>query len=102
MKQLRNIEMKPSGLELFYQTNIRSILTYAASMWPSFLSKYNIIKLERIQKLATKIICVTGDLNLNYEQWLKATDIPSINDFLTEVCHEHFYKKIYGWQPSII
>jgi len=51
------------GLKLFYQTNIRSILTYAAP-----LSKYNIIKLERIQKLATKIICVTGDLNINYKQ----------------------------------
>jgi len=57
----------------------------------SFSSKYNIIKLERIQKLVTKIICVTGDLNLNYEQRLKATDMPSINGFfLTEVCYKHF------------
>jgi len=82
----------PSGLKLFYQTDIRSILTYAASMWPSFLSKYNIIKLERIQKMATKIICATGNLELNYEQWLNATDMPSTNDFLTEVCHEYFYR----------
>ena len=31
--------------------------------------------------LATKIICATGDLNLNYEEQLKAMDMPSISDF---------------------
>jgi len=56
----------------------------------SFSSKYNIIKLERIRKLAIKIICATGDLN--YEQQLKATDMPSMNDFLTEMCHKQFYR----------
>jgi len=40
------------SLKLVYQTNIRSILTYAAPVWHNFLSKYNIIKLEWIQKLA--------------------------------------------------
>ena len=84
--------MNPIGLKLFYNTNIRFILTYAAPVWHSFLSKYNIIKPERIQKIAAKIICATGDVNLNYEQRLKATDIPSINDFLTEVCHKNFYR----------
>jgi len=72
------------------QTNIRSILTYSAPVWQTFLSKYNITKLERIQEIATKIICATGDFNLNHEQRLKATEMPSINGFLTEVCHEHF------------
>jgi len=92
MKQLRNMWMNLSGHKLFYQTNIKSILAYAAPVWHSFLSKYNLIEVERIQKPATKIICATGDLNLNYEQRLKAADMPSINDFLTEVCHKHFYK----------
>jgi len=63
--------MNSSGLKLCYQTNITSILAYAAPVWHSFLSKNNIIKLERIPKIATKIICATGDLNLNYEQQLK-------------------------------
>jgi len=43
-----------------------------------------------IQKLAMKIMCATGALN--YEQWLKATDMPSINGFLTEMCRKYFYK----------
>ena len=76
MKQLRNMGMNPRGLKLLYQTNIKSILTYAAPVWHSSLNKYNIIKLERIQKLANEIICATGDHNLNYEQRLKATDMP--------------------------
>jgi len=50
------------------------------------------IKLERTQQPATVVICANGDLNLNYKQRLKGTDMPSINDFLTEVCHKHFYK----------
>ena len=37
-------------------------------------------------------IFLTGDLILDYERRLKATDIPSINDILTEVCHKHLYK----------
>jgi len=80
-------------LNCFHQTNIRSISAYAAPVWHGFLSKYNIIKLERIQQLVTKGICATGDFNLtNYEQRLKATDMPSINDFLTKVCHNLFYR----------
>jgi len=35
-------------------------------------------------------ICATGDLI--YEQWLKATDMPGINDFLTGVCPIHFFE----------
>jgi len=90
MKQLRKMGMNPVSLKLFYQTKIH--LTYAAPVWHSFLSEYNIIKLERIQKMATKIVCATGDPNLNFEQRLKATDMPSINDFLIAVCHKHFYR----------
>ena len=63
---------------------------YRAYAAPVSHGSNNRIKLERIQKPATKIMCATGDLNC--EQWMKATDMPSINGFLTEMRHEHFYK----------
>ena len=73
MKQSRNMGMNRSGLKLFYQTDIKSILAYVAPVLWSFLSRNKIIELERIQKLATKIICTTGDHN--YNRRLKAIDI---------------------------
>jgi len=36
MRQLRNMGMNPSGLKLFYQIHIKSILTYAAPVWKFF------------------------------------------------------------------
>jgi len=39
--------------------------------------------------------------DLNYEQWLKATDMSSISEFLTEVCHKDFHKIFMnGKHPS--
>jgi len=39
MKQLRNGGMIRIQFKLFYQTNIKFILAYAAPLWHSFLSK---------------------------------------------------------------
>lgn len=45
----------------------------------------NIIKLESVQKVATKIIYPTDDFS--YKKHLEGIDMPSINEFL-----KHFYK----------
>ena len=41
-----------------------------------------------IRKLATKIMCATGDLSS--KQCSETMDMPSNNIFLTEGCYKHF------------
>ena len=89
MRQLRKVVMNQIGLKTFYCTNIRSILTYASSVFYNFLSKTCKWRLEHVQASATKII----DPDLEYHERLKVFDLPTLSDFIN-TASESVFKKI--------
>eukprot|EP00919_Chromeraceae_sp_WS-2016_P028036 GHVR01066362.1.p1 GENE.GHVR01066362.1~~GHVR01066362.1.p1 ORF type:complete len:107 (+),score=2.13 GHVR01066362.1:36-323(+) len=54
--QYKRNGLNQQGLLKLYTTNVRSVITYAAPAWFPLLSETNVAKLERVQKLALKVI----------------------------------------------
>jgi hypothetical protein len=88
LRKLKSIGLSEQGLKLFYLTSIRSIISYAAPAWYSYLSKNSQDKLEQIQATATKVM-VPG---IEYEQRLLHLNLPTLNDHLFQLSLSHFYK----------
>lgn len=88
MRKLKAIGLSVVGLKLFYTTNIRSIICYAAPSWFTYLRKTNKDTLERLQRTATRIILP----DKSYEERLHELQLPLINDFLFTLSASHFNK----------
>ena len=88
MKKLKTIGLNAEGLKMFYISNIRSVMSYAAPCWYTFLSDTNKQRLETIQKTAVKVILP----EFSYEEILIALNLPTINDFLFNLADGHFSK----------
>ena len=71
-----------------YCCKIRSIATYAAPAWITFLSESQLNKLERVEKYALKAIFPEK----NYIDALKAAGILSLREFCVKLIRETFYK----------
>ena len=54
--QLKRLGVAVDKLCLFYTANIRSILTYCIPSFYGFLCKFQLDRLERVQRLSTKIM----------------------------------------------
>jgi hypothetical protein len=86
MRQLKNLGLNKRGLCVFYCSNIRSILTYAAPVWHEFLTTQSRTLLESIQRSATRIIYP----DFSYEERLRFLSLSPINDFIFKLSFNHF------------
>ena len=80
--------MNMQGLKTFFSSNIRSVLIYGAPAWFSLLNETDKIRLEKVQRAATRIILP----ELEYCDRLKALDLPYLVDFLMDLSERHFLK----------
>ena len=88
LRQLKILGMNSDGLNTFYCTNIRSLLSYAAPAWCTLLGDTNLEKWEKVQRRATRIILS----DYEYNERLKKLCIPSLANFLPESSQRHFSK----------
>jgi len=88
MRKLKVVGLSAEGLKLFYNTNVRSLVTYAAPAWFSLLSKQNKTKIESLQIRATRIILP----EFSYEERILALNLPYLCDFLFDLSAAHFKK----------
>ena len=89
MKLLKSMGMDREGLKTFYTTNIKSVIAYACPVWLNMLSHADKVRLERIQRSATRIILPHID---NYENRMDILALPTILSFLHAHCSNHFNK----------
>ena len=87
--QLRRTGVTPSGPLLFYCSRIRSILTYAAPCWFSYLSHQDRDKLERYQRLCLRIILPHEDC---YSKRLATLEICTLTQYLEDLCTQYVAK----------
>ena len=88
------IKLKRTGvsmekLKLFYLSNVRSVMTYAAPSFYSMLNGKQVESLESIQRLSTKIIC--PDIE-SYSERLNILKIPVLSNFIEGICCKYFNK----------
>ena len=60
---------------LIYKHKVRSHLEYNNSVWAPY-KKFDIDKLEKVQKMATKMI--QGMRNVKYPERLRQSDLPTL------------------------
>jgi len=88
LRVLKANGVEEAGLVQLYCCKIRSIATYAAPAWITFLSETQLNKLERVEKYALKAIFPEK----NYIDALKAAEISSLREFCVKLIRETFYK----------
>ena len=64
---------------IIYKVYIRSVLEQSRVVWNSGLTKINEKELERVQKVAVKLITDTGNKN-SYEENLKELKLPTLKE----------------------
>ena len=77
LRQLKNFTKSKSDMLQIYKVYIRSVLEHSSTVWGSSLAKHNIRELERVQKVATRIIL--GN-NYSYEDRLSELKLPTLTD----------------------
>ena len=75
MRVLSRLGMNSEGLEIYYISNIRSVLTYTSPAWSNLISDNNMTKLIQIEKSSKKII--TADLS--YQETLCKIQLPHLD-----------------------
>ena len=73
-----------SDLKTIYLTYIRSQCEQSSNVWHSGLTSQNEIDLERIQKVAFKIIL--KEKYINYENALNYLDLPTLKERRDQLC----------------
>ena len=63
--------MNSTGLECFYKTSLKPIISYACPTWYTFLAEKDETELERLQKTATK----------NIDERIPPLHLPDVNNF---------------------
>ena len=86
LSQLKRARVAKQDLVLFYNSCIRSILTYASPVFFYALPEYLKNELERIQKRALRIIC-PGHC---YNDAMELANIVPISDYILETCKQTF------------
>ena len=89
LTMLKRMGVHSDKLTLFYISNIRSVMTYAAPCFYGFLSKKQIQELEGVQSFTTKMIL--PDIE-SYSERLKILDLPILSDFMHALCCNYFKK----------
>ena len=79
---LKRYGVEKSSLLRFYLANVRSVLSYAAPAWFSYLSDTNKNRLESIQRQCLRIIYP----DIPYEDRLLSASIPSPCNYLSCIC----------------
>ena len=79
---LKRYGVEKSSLLRFYLANVRSVLSYAAPAWFSYLSDTNKNRLESIQRQCLRIIYP----DIPYEDRLLSANIPSLCNYLSCIC----------------
>ena len=82
LRQLKNFTKSKSDMLQIYKVYIRSVLEQSSTVWGSSLAKHNIRQLERVQKVATRIIL--GN-NYSYEDRLSELKLPTLTDRKNEL-----------------
>ena len=78
LRRLRSLGMQPTELTHIYKTFILPKLTYASPVYSSSLTATQLLRLERVQKRAMRIIHNTN--YTNYEQALQNVHLPKLAD----------------------
>ena len=108
MRRLKKLGAAESDLLEVYFKQIRSIAEYAVPVWNSALTGDEIVKIERIQKIACNII-----LGQNYESYtsaLKTLGLEKLSVRRRKICTKfakkaHNHKKFTKWfkpTPEVI
>ena len=71
-------------LKRVYLTYIRSVLDQSSVIWHSNLSQKNVKALERVQKVAVRVIM--GKIFNNYKESLCALNLKNLNDRRQDTC----------------
>ena len=87
--KLREAGMWSHSLVLFYKARILSVLTYAAPCWFPHTSQNDKVKLERFQKLCTRIMIPFEE---EYEERLSLLKLEELNIHLDILCLEYIAK----------
>ena len=77
LRQLKNFTKSKSDMLQIYKVYIRSVVEQSCTVWSSSLAKHNIRELERVQKVATRIIL--GNNN-SYEERLEELNLPTLKE----------------------
>ena len=88
MRKLKVSGLAGDGLKIFYITNIRSIICYAAPAWFTFLSQCDIDRLEKIQRTAMRMIFPDDD----YDVRLCLLQLLVLSEFTLHLSSAHFNK----------
>ena len=88
LRQLKILGMNQQGLTRFFCSNVRSLISYAAPAWFPLLSDTDKIRLEKIQRTATRAIIP----DMEYEERLCILQLPYLSDFLMDLSERHFNK----------
>ena len=76
LRQLKILGMNSDGLNTFYCSNIRSLLSYVAPAWFTLLGDTNLEKLEKVQRSATRIILPDYEYDRRFEtQFIKVKSL---------------------------
>ena len=84
LKNLYHFNLPLSEMLLIYSLYIRSVLEQAAVVWHSSLTKGEQLDLERVQKVAMRIIL--KDQYIDYTHALKITGIPTLKARRNKLC----------------
>ena len=84
LRKVASFGTSQGELKDIYILFIRSLLEQSATVWHSSLTEENANDLERVQKIAVKIIL--GDKFQNYEQGLVKLDIENLSERRTSLC----------------
>ena len=90
LQNLYKFSVPLEDLVLIYILYIRSVVENSAVVWHSSLTKGQALEIERVQKVALRII-LKHDY-LNYENALKITSLPTLSDRRVHLC-KTFAKK---------
>ena len=77
LRQLKNFTKSKSDMLQIYKVYIKSVVEQSCTVWSSSLAKHNIRELERVQKVATRIIL--GNNN-SYKEILEELNLPTLKE----------------------
>jgi hypothetical protein len=89
MRKLKQVGMDRNGLLVFYTTNVRSILIYGCPAFYTLLSSSAILKLESVQRSATRIVLPEYE---SYHTRLEILKLSELSTFMYEKARAHFSK----------
>jgi hypothetical protein len=90
LRVLKSSGVGTDGLVQLYCSKIRSVLTYAAPAWITFLSEHQLLRLEKVERTAMKIIFP----EMQYAVALQLAKINSLRVFCGKLIQQLFSKVV--------